>query len=202
MVMIIICNGNDNANSHNDNNRPQRLQILKPGDDGGLAAGRAAAATTSSCGEGGRATLFLDEARGTLVATCDDGPGKWPGEWGAVQLEMTIYSFAVSTLPSCCFISHVFRTKNRPIPMISFFSGCLNQPAAASSQDVDMQEAHQQAQQQKPAAERSVSGSGQWERPRWFFDFRGDSPMVNPLWLNGIKLVARISLGYFYIFLG
>jgi hypothetical protein len=96
--MIIICNGNDNANSHNDNNRPQRLQILKPGDDGGLAAGRAAAATTSSCGEGGRATLFLDEARGTLVATCDDGPGKWPGEWGAVQVEMTISSFAVSTL--------------------------------------------------------------------------------------------------------
>jgi len=40
-----------------------------------------------------------------------------------------------------------------------------------------MQEAHQQAQQQKPAAERSVSGSGQWERPRWFFGFRGDSPM-------------------------
>lgn len=29
------------------------------------------------------------------------------------------------------------------------------------TKDVDMQEAHQQAQQQKPAAERSISGSGQ-----------------------------------------
>lgn len=92
-----------------------------------------------------------------------------------------------SLFQHCCFISHVFRTKNRPIPMI-FFSRCLNQPDPPSSQDVDMQEAHQQAQQQKPAAERSVSGSGHGPRgsSRWFLVFRGYSPMVNPWWLNGI----------------
>ena len=37
----------------------------------------------------------------------------------------------------------------------------LSKAKPPRAQDVDMQEAHQQAQQQKPAAERSVSGSGQ-----------------------------------------